>query len=145
MIKLKRSYLIFGILFFIFLPENSYSENIYEELELIRKDIKTIEKVIYSDNFSVNEQPTVSTNTLDQNSEDVLTRHLLKLSEIERQFQELTNKFEEINFKLDKLSTRLSKVQADNQMRFQQLENQASTINLNKDQQLSSFGKEETC
>ena len=143
MIKLKRSYLIFGILFFIFLPENSYSENIYEELELIRKDIKTIEKVIYSDNFSVNEQPTVSTNTLDQNSEDVLTRHLLKLSEIERQFQELTNKFEEINFKLDKLSTRLSKVQADNQVRFQQLENQASTINLNKGQQLSSLPKED--
>jgi tol-pal system protein YbgF len=143
MIKLKRLYLIFGILFFIFLPENSYSENIYEELELIRKDIKTIEKVIYSDNFSVNEQTTVSTNTLDQNSEEVLTRHLLKLSEIERQFQELTNKFEEINFKLDKLSTRLSKVQADNQVRFQQLENQASTINLNKDQQLSSLPKED--
>ena len=60
---------------------------------------------------------------LDQNSEEVLTRHLLKLSEIEKQFQELTNKFEEINFKLDKLSTRLSKVQADNQLRFQQLEN----------------------
>ena len=37
------------------------------------------------------------------NSEDVLTRHLLKLSEIENQFQQLTNKFEEINFKLDKL------------------------------------------
>ena len=143
MIKLKRSYLIFGILFFMFLPENSYSENIYEELELIRKNIKTLEKAVYSDNFSANEQLTVSTNILDQNSEEVLTRHLLKLSEIERQFQELTNKFEEINFKLDKLSTRLSKVQADNQMRFQQLENQASTINLNKDQQLSSLPKED--
>jgi len=143
MIKLKRPYLVFGILFFIFLPENSYSENIYEELELIRKDLRTLEKAVYSDNFSVNEQSTVSTNTLDQNSEEVLTRHLLKLSEIERQFQELTNKFEEINFKLDKLSTRLSKVQADNQMRFQQLENQASTINLNKDQQLSSLPKED--
>ena len=46
------------------------------------------------------------------------------------QFQELTNKFEEINFKLDKLSTRLSKVQADNQLRFQQLENK--TVNLQK-------------
>ena len=57
------------------------------------------------------------------NSEDVLTRHLLKLSEIENQFQELTNKFEEINFKLDKLSNRMSKVQADNQIRFQDLEN----------------------
>ena len=53
----------------------------------------------------------------------MLTRHLLKLSEIENQFQQLTNKFEEINFKLDKLSNRLSKVQSDNQIRFQDLEN----------------------
>ena len=62
-------------------------------------------------------------NSFNENSEDVLTRHLLKLSEIENQFQQLTNKFEEINFKLDKLSNRLSKVQADNQVRFQNLEN----------------------
>ena len=47
---------------------------------------------------------------------------MLKLSEIENQFQQLTNKFEEINFKLDKLSNRLSKVQADNQVRFQDIE-----------------------
>jgi tol-pal system protein YbgF len=63
----------------------------------------------------------------------VLTRHLLKLSEIENQFQELTNKFEEINFKLDKLSNRLSKVQSDNQLRFQDLETTLSngeTVNL---------------
>ena len=52
-----------------------------------------------------------------------MTRHLLKLSEVESQFQELTNKFEEINFKIDKLSNRLSKVQADNQLRFQDIEN----------------------
>ena len=45
-----------------------------------------------------------------------------KLSEIEKQFQQLTNKYEEINFKIDKLNSRLSKVQADNQLRFQQLE-----------------------
>ena len=138
MIKLKRSFLlIFGILFFIFSPQHSYSEtqNIYELLELIQKDLRTLEKAVYSDNFSASEQPSVSSSTLDQNSEEVLTRHLLKLSEIEKQFQELTNKFEEINFKLDKLSTRMTKAQADNQVRFQQLENQASTINVNKDQQ----------
>ena len=52
---------------------------------------------------------------------------MLKLSEIENQFQQLTNKFEEINFKLDKLSNRLSKVQADNQIRFQDLEDAVST------------------
>ena len=146
MIKLKRSFLlIFGILFFIFLPKHSYSEtqNVYELLELIQKDLKTLEKAVYSDNFSASEQPSVSSITLDQNSEEVLTRHLLKLSEIEKQFQELTNKFEEINFKLDKLSTRMTKAQADNQVRFQQLENWASTINVNKDQQVSSLPKED--
>ena len=67
---------------------------------------------------------------MNNNSEDVLTRHLLKLSEIENQFQQLTNKFEEINFKLDKLSNRLSKVQADNQIRFQNLE---SVLTLDED------------
>ena len=65
--------------------------------------------------------------SFDENSEDVLTRHLLKLSEVESQFQELTNKFEEINFKIDKLSNRLSKVQADNQLRFQDIENSLSS------------------
>ena len=63
---------------------------------------------------------------------------MLKLSEIEKQFQELTNKFEEINFKIDKLSSRLSKVQADNQLRFQQLE-QGTVNNTGNDQQLSSL------
>ena len=51
------------------------------------------------------------------------------MSEIENQFQMLTNKFEEINFKIDKLSNRLSKVQADNQIRFQDIEN----ANINDD------------
>ncbi len=142
MIKLKRLYLIFGILFFIFLPENSYSENIYEELELIRKDIKTLERAVYSENFSINQETSVISNTLDQNSEEVLTRHLLKLSEVEKQFQKLTNKFEEINFKLDKLSSRLSKVQADNQLRFQQLEQNIVSGSLNENQNLSALPKE---
>ena len=142
MIKLKRLYLIFGILFFILLPENSYSENIYEELELIRKDIKTLEKAVYSENFFVNQETSVISNTLDQNSEEVLTRHLLKLSEVEKQFQKLTNKFEEISFKLDKLSSRQSKVQADNQLRFQQLEQNIVSGSLNENQNLSALPKE---
>ena len=97
------------------------SHDINEVLELIKKDIKTLEKAVYS-----NPSDTVSSSDnkkLSGNSEDVLTRHLLKLSEIENQFRELTNKFEEVNFKLDKLSSRLSKVQADNQLRFQEIEN----------------------
>ena len=55
-------------------------------------------------------------------NEDVLTRHLLKLNEIEEQFQELTNKYEEINFKIDRLSNRITKIQSDNQLRFSDLE-----------------------
>ena len=104
---------------------NSFADNhnIYETLEKIQKDIKTLEKAVYSGNVEINNANSSNVSLNDSNSsEDVLTRHLLKLSEIENQFQKLTNKFEEINFKLDKLSNRLSKVQADNQIRFQQLE-----------------------
>ena len=108
----------------------SYADNhnIYEILDQLEKDIKTLEKAVYSGSIELNSDSSVNLNSnLDNNSEDVLTRHLLKLSEIENQFQELTNKFEEINFKLDKLSSRMSKVQADNQIRFQDLENVVSS------------------
>ena len=101
---------------------NADSHNIYEVLEIIKKDLKTLEKAVYSNGLSDESNEDNNFTELDQNSEEVLTRHLLKLSEVEKQFQELTNKFEEINFKIDKLSSRLSKVQADNQLRFQQLE-----------------------
>ena len=111
------------ILFNLFLINISSADNhnIYETLEMIQKDIKTLEKAVYSGSVELNNN-TTSLSNFENNSEDVLTRHLLKLSEIENQFQELTNKFEEINFKLDKLSNRLSKVQADNQIRFQDIE-----------------------
>ena len=98
--------------------------------DLIQKDLKTLEKAVYSD--SVNTGNFKNQNNFGENSEDVLTRHLLKLSEIENQFQELTNKFEEINFKIDKLSNRMSKVQADNQIRFQDIENSFVEYNIIK-------------
>ena len=104
------------------------NHNIYEIIDQLQKDIKTLEKAVYSGSIELNSDSSINLNSnLDNNSEDVLTRHLLKLSEIENQFQELTNKFEEINFKLDKLSNRMSKVQADNQIRFQDLENVVSS------------------
>ena len=99
------------------------NHNIYKTLENIQEDIKTLEKAVYS---GASQSNNTSFN-FENNSEDVLTRHLLKLSEIENQFQQLTNKFEEINFKLDKLSNRLSKVQSDNQIRFQDIENVLSS------------------
>ena len=120
------------ILIFILFSSVSFAgnHNINEVLKLIQKDLKTLEKAVYSNSFNTgnNLENSNNQNTLDQSSEDVLTRHLLKLSEIESQFQELTNKFEEINFKLDKFSSRLSKVQADNQIRFLDIENVLSSV-----------------
>ena len=107
------------------ITSNSYadSHNIYETLEIIKNDLKTLERAVYSGSIEVKNTSMGSSDLeIDPNSEDVLTRHLLKLSEVEGQFKELTNKFEEINFKLDKLSNRLSKIQSDNQVRFEEIE-----------------------
>jgi len=142
MIKFKNFIVINFFLIIILVSTKSFSENhnVLEVLELIQKDLKTLEKAVYSGSLN----DSISSNsTMDQNTEDVLTRHLLKLTEIENQFQELTNNFEEINFKIDKLSNRLSKVQADNQMRFQELEN-SSTITTDENKKITSLPKEET-
>ena len=114
------------IVIFLLIPSfgNVYSDNhnVLQVLETLKQDIKTLERAVYSDSFekknSDNNIETLSENS----SEEALTRHLLKLSEIENQFRDLTNKFEEINFKLDKLSNRLTKLQSDNQLRFEQVE-----------------------
>ena len=137
--------LLIIILFNLSFLQYAFSDNhnIYETLEIIKNDLKTLERAVYSGSIEIssssNEQPT---NELDNNSEDVLTRHLLKLSEVEDQFRELTNKFEEINFKLDKLSNRLSKIQADNQIRFQDIESSISSSEITT--QLSSKPKTDT-
>ena len=124
---IKLNFLILSFLSYSFSFADNH--NIYETLEQIQKDIKTLEKAVYSETLSLKNENSVNLDLeSDNNSEDVLTRHLLKLSEIENQFQQLTNKFEEINFKLDKLSNRMSKVQADNQIRFQDLENSFSSV-----------------
>ncbi len=139
MIKLKYYSYLFLFLLLIF-PNKGFSDshNLREVIELIQKDLKTLERAVYSDSFSLSNEQDDSASSINQNSEEVLTRHLLKLSEIEKQFQELTNKFEEINFKIDKLSSRLSKVQADNQLRFQQLEETSGAKVLSNGQLLSS-------
>ena len=126
--------LFLKLIFFtsFFLTTHSYSDNhnIYGIIEKLQKDIKILEKAVYSGSLELNNNSNSSSNfTMNESSEDVLTRHLLKLSEIENQFQELTNKFEEINFKLDKLSNRMSKAQADNQIRFQDLEKSSLSVN----------------
>ena len=140
MFSYKKIFYIKALASFIFFSNITLADNhnLNEVLELIQKDLKTLEKAVYSG--SINTSSLTNQENFDQNSEDVLTRHLLKLSDIENQFQELTNKFEEINFKLDKLSNRLSKVQADNQLRFQDVENALSSGEVN--QKLTSRQKE---
>ena len=140
MIRFKRKITIPFLLLFLLFAQTSHSQDqdVLEILEIIQKDLKTLEKAVYSDASS--EDLSIKTE-FNQNDEDVLTRHLLKLSEIEEQFKNLTNKFEEINFKLDKLSNRISKTQADNQLRFQQLE-EGGAIKSEGTQELSSLPKQ---
>ena len=103
------------------------------QIETINKDLKTLEKAFYK----TSEMRTTSSNS-DGLNEDVLTRHLIKLNEIEEQFRQITNRYEEINFKIDKLSNRITKIQSDNQMRFNDIENSRVLIS---DQNQSSEKK----
>ena len=88
-----------------------------EQINIISKDLKTLEKAVYKSSDAVNLSGS------NQNiNEDIMAKHLLKLNDIENQFRELTNRFEEINFKMDKLSKRVTKIQSDTQMRISDLE-----------------------
>ena len=127
---IKFFLLLFPIFLFnsITLAENEevYLEAISDQIQVITKDLKTLEKAVYqkSDITTPNTLKSIKSDGL---NEDIMTKHLLKLNEIENQFRELTNKFEEVNFKLDKLSTRVTKIQSDSQLRFSDLENGTGT------------------
>ena len=115
------------------------SDSILRQIENLRNDIKTLEKAVYSQDDKISGSVTELSNS----SGDILTKHLLKLSELEEQFKILTNNFEEINFKLDKLSSRITKVQTDNQMRFQDLENSgvSKSLSTNEPKKLAGSGE----
>ena len=102
----------------------SYAEEnvgvLKDQIKVLSKDLKTLERAVYEKSNIVKKSA-----SRDGLNEDVLTKHLLKLNEIENQFRELTNRFEEINFKMDKLSNRVTKIQSDNQLRFNDLEAQS--------------------
>ncbi len=122
-----KTLLLFS-LFFIFAfnlliaeEEEIYLKAISDQIQVITKDLKTLEKAVYQKS-DVNPKLNLKNTKSDSLNEDILTKHLLKLNEIEDQFRELTNKFEEVNFKLDKLSSRVTKIQSDTQLRFSDLE-----------------------
>ncbi len=102
--------------------EEIYLKSISDQIQVITKDLKTLEKAVYQKSDVVSLKPSSSLGS-DGLNEEIMTKHLLKLNEIENQFRQLTNKFEEVNFKLDKLSTRVTKIQSDTQLRLSDLEN----------------------
>jgi len=127
---LKIIVLATSLIMFSFLSaeeEEIYLKSISDQIQVITKDIKTLEKAVYQKS-NISTSVNASSLKSDGLSEDVLTKHLLKLNEIEDQFRQLTNKFEEVNFKLDKLSSRVTKIQSDTQLRFSDLEGGVSTI-----------------
>ena len=111
---------LFLISIFLFFANISFAQQdkmneLLDRLEKIQKDIQTLEKAVYSKNASLPSDNVVVN--------EALTRQLSKISELEKQIQQMTSKFEENNYKLQQLSDRLNKVSNDSQLRFQQLEN----------------------
>jgi len=108
------------VLVIVFFANISFAQQdkmneLIDRLEKIQKDIQTLEKAVYSKNAALPSDNVVVN--------EALTRQLAKISELEKQIQEMTSKFEENNYKLQQVSDRLNKVSNDNQFRLQQLEN----------------------
>ena len=137
---LKLIFIISSVFLFTFLnaeEEEIYLKAISDQIQVITKDLKTLEKAVYQKS-DVSSSSNLNSIKSDGLNEDILTKHLLKLNEIEDQFRQLTNKFEEVNFKLDKLSTRVTKIQSDTQLRFSDLE--TGTIDQSKQKQATLPG-----
>ena len=137
---LKFTFIISSVFLFTFLnaeEEEIYLKAISDQIQVITKDLKTLEKAVYQKS-DVSSSSNLNSIKSDGLNEDILTKHLLKLNEIEDQFRQLTNKFEEVNFKLDKLSTRVTKIQSDTQLRFSDLE--TGTIDQSKQKQATLPG-----
>jgi len=141
--KIKLNNILLSIIVIFFInsisaeEEEIYLQAISDQIKVITKDLKTLEKAVYQKSDIVSKK-TLNSISSDGLNEDIMTKHLLKLNEIEEQFRKLTNKFEEVNFKLDKLSTRVTKIQSDAQLRFSDLEN--GSINSSREKQTTLPG-----
>ena len=81
--KFLHALTYFTTLFVLTFSVASEELNTKEILDIIQKDLRTLERAVYSDSF---QKKSSSSNSLsDKETEDALTRHLLKLSEIEKQ------------------------------------------------------------
>ena len=81
--------ILFLVLFTISISksETEESENLQNRIDVLQNDIKTLEKAVYS----LSNSPSVSGASSSLSEEDIMTRHLLKLSEIEEQFKIFDN------------------------------------------------------
>jgi len=119
---LKKIFIFFILLFSLSnfaIAEDETINAVTDQLQIIAQDLKTLEKAVYKTAEITSISGFISSDGL---NEEILTRHLLKLNEIEEEFRRLTNRFEEVNFKLDNLSSRVTKIQSDAQLRFSDLE-----------------------
>ena len=99
---------------------NEKLDKVIEELQTLNKDLKILEKAVYSKSFSA--QSSGSSSNIPATLEGALTRQLVKLSELEEQIQKMTASNEETLFNLQKISERVEKIQRDTELRFSELE-----------------------
>ena len=85
MIKLKYYSYLFLFLVLIF-PNKGFSDshNLKEVIELIQKDLKTLERAVYSDSFSLSDEQDDSASSINQNSEEVFGLNILGLLYIKK-------------------------------------------------------------
>ena len=100
------------IILLTFSINKTYSEeenvSLLQQMELLREDIKTLEKAVYSKDSVNNSVSSIS------NGDDVLTKHLLKLSELEEQFSdEQIRNFQIEKMDMDKLTNKVCEIIAD--------------------------------
>ena len=136
--KLSTLILVLSLFNFNILHSDEKINAVIDQIQIISQDLKTLEKAFYKNSDIIDKNKSLNNNNL---NEDVLTKHLLRLNEIEEQFRQLTNQFEEVNFKMDKLSSRITKMQSDNQLRFSDLENTDPSIKDKKKAKLPGTSK----
>lgn len=118
----------FGIFIFILLSFLSIAEaddrinKVLKELKQIKKDLKTLEKAVYSQSFKS------SGNKISGSLEGALTRQLVKITELEEQMQKVTASNEEVLFSFEQLNERVNKSQKDNELRLSDLESGSTKI-----------------
>ena len=112
---------LFFYIFITLVTTNAFADEklnkVLNELKQIKKDIKVLEKAVYSQSFKGKGSSGTSGSL-----EGALTRQLVKITELEEQIQKLTASNEDTLFKMDQLTERLEKIQADNELRLSDLE-----------------------